>query len=1846
MSAKPSKDFSKPETTIRESSKILSDALAKGDGDKMIDALITYLVASDMISSENAQSFFDKIDEIASAEKNPANRALLNLIEAKLYLDYYFMNDREDLDNRTTVKTDTIPPVELWSGEMLKNKIMQLISLSLSEPEILKSTKITKYPSIILTDNRASALTPTLFDFISYKAIDFLTLSYFHAENRVLPQNVLMTGLSNDAIPPSVLPLNRLAIEISNNWLTFRHEANAPGVIARISWINLFRSLVIMEDINYLEYVTKVSEHYFNQYKSTPYSVELLLDELSISKDDLYSSLKEAVKLFPDYYRIGCVKNMIAEIEHKNLHVEIPERVPKNVPVTFTCNYNNVNDGTIEIYSVPDDYTKDDSYYYPKFAKTPLKLYKSIKINSDNILPFEESKKLEVTFDNYGRYIIIPAIDGEKTEANSYRMVVCTDILMVSSFFEKENDLFTINFRTGLPEEGVEVFFEESKTKIISVTSDSSGLATKNIPQGYKNIHAVKGKDKFSSFYTDAYRHSPSDRLQAYINTDLPLYRPGDEMNFVAVIYDVRNQKTVGDKMLTVCLSDANRQPLDSLDLKTDNFGRLTGSFRIPEDVLTGDFKLDVFTKDYNEGLYATKYFTVSDYKLPTFEVAIDNITINSTPEKTVDIQGSATTYSGFPIANASVNIIVNNSNSFWLWMSQEVEIDVIKVATDENGKFKAVLPADAIASLPFPKGILSFNVNVTSETGETQFATRGISVGKPFSPSGNIPSAICSDMQTVKLHVSFCDINGKPQNLPAKITVKNDSLDLTFDCPSSASGYELSVGNLPSGKYTLTIAPLDADLSDEITEKIIVYSKNDAVSPVDMLIWLPDDNFSVKPEDSSAKVLVFAQNDDTPVLMLSANSLGETTYSWLNLHSGANNIDVPCEAFGKYVVKLFSVRNGQLVTCHINLSKENPAESLEISIENFRDKTVPLSEETLKIRVKDKTGTPRRAALILDMYSKAIDAIQHHNSSIQFYKVNCLQYFRINNNIGYRVYATKTKWNDAAAACPQFSLASLNLYDHSFFMNYGRNRLVYYSVRYGSGPKRSMKSAPMAVEEEATVSYDYATMNDSVMAVAEDADDMGDDEIMESDASSDNNYRPSEIPLAFFSPMLSTNENGELEYSFTLPNANTTWLFAASAFTDNLLSANSLLETVASKPVMVEINAPRFIRVGDRAVMAVAVMNNNDEPQTIKTVIKVEDALTGKLISQLDISDCIDGMRSKPYSFDVEGLADVSAFNVTVLSSAQNYSDGEKIMLPVLSQNQFVTDSYTFYLAPEIHKKTVELPQADNARKVLTFCENPAWEVVSALPGLMYGETDSSFGATASIFSAAIADGIMNRNPQIRDFMQSYLAESSNEGAVLSSLEKNQELKSLLLGQTPWVADAMNDNARISRLALIFDAKNVENSIQKALSQLVKLQNADGGLRWINQYESSSEFATANFLLSMGLLKNLGYLPSDKKLNALIDKTLKYYDNSVAKASSKNKDYINFLYAYIRSMFERKFDSTASQKVYDSTVNYLIKEWKNFDTTSKAMAAITLYRSNYQNVSRQIIESLNEFAVVHEEQGASWPSAERSSLWSLTANSAHAIILQAYSLIDPQSKLVDGVRQWLILNKRVQNWGNSVDTSRCIAAILGAGTDWNNKNGDVTVKIDGKKLDIDKFDKLTGSFTVVLPSEALKVEFSRKNDGPAWGAVLAEYEGKMSDIKAHEIPEISIVKNQIVRRGDINVATDSLMIGDVVEVTLILKTSRDMDYLVITDERPACFEPVIQISRPLYCDGAVFYLENRDNATNMFINRLPKGTYILKYEMVVNNAGAFSSGVASVESYMAPELTAHSAGSVIVSEK
>lgn len=1832
-------DFAYPQQVIKNADAMLDKALKDGDGKRVVNALIQSGLAQTAISPDSLPSVVRRVESVAAVEKDPVTRSLLELLTADIYGAYYSDN-AYDLNKRPALATPG-SDITLWSGKEFRDTVTGLYKAALSREKALQGARLADYESIIAGDKSTELFYPTLFDFASVRAVDGIS-QFNNSSVRVL--SPLFFTTINLSLPNVMSKPSQTAISIADRWV----EANngAPRVAAMLRRYDLLMPYVVNGDDDEEDTASPLTQLYRDN-RSNPYAVEFLLRENAYSmsqqqKTGLYNALKEFVAAHPDYYRINAVKNMLGRLGETAITVVSPSQVARGKEFTVDVTLTNLNSAELVVYRVRKNAFELDASNY-RLIDCDNAPVARIPVTNNSTVPFTDTSTVTCRLDDYGVYLIVSA-DAKRNDKNYYQPVTCSDIALNDVRAVNAMNIYAVDGTTGAPLSGVDITTYEQKrdsiARLRSRLTDAAGMVTVNpgsIRQLY--IQGTKGSDIYGasmSEYMSRYPQ-PDNMVAAFIRTSLAIYHPGDSLDFVAVVYDVaRNKRSLlRDKHVSMILHNANYQPIDTLDLTTDAYGRASGCFKLPVDGLTGNYTLRLVTAE-KDGMYCGQAdVMVSDYKLPTYEVKVDTLTVDSA-DGSVTIIGNAMTYSGFPVQNAVVEASLEGLQRGW-WRQDAVKYHTDTLTTDADGNFRWVLPKSVLAETPFINGRYRADFTVTSASGENRTCQKMFTLADEAYITVNSDWLRAAKDAVVK--VDLLDALGNPADgaLRFKFT-DSEGREYVFDAQCRGGVAKLDLSSLRSATYSLEVTA-DGLKAEPFETDIIIYNVNDSACPVGKGLWSP--SLNVKADGSSRKAeIVFGVASATPNVLMTISG-GESLIDsrWVEARTGMNRVTVTVpDSIADMRVRLVSITDFRSSELMFNVSVENPADKLNVRIEHMRDKLTPLAGETVTVKVTDGSGKGEAAAVILDMYSKALDnlAVQSWRFTPASVYVPQIVY---GNSLSGRVYYS---FSNSFRSLPENSVLApqFNLYDMSWTSNNYRIVSQLYGAAAGVRIRGSRSNAPVMYKmQSAEESSDGMLMETVVTAGADNgvADEVAADTAAPEQPKQEE-YRPAEVPLAFFAPMLSSDAEGTLTYSFTVPNANTTWVLNAMAYNDVLATALDVREVIASKPVMVEPNLPRFLRTGDVADIRVSVMNATDNAATVTTLFEVTDPATGNVISSQTIDSDIEARNSATVRFRIDAPTVEGALIVTVKSSTSNYSDGVRTLLPVLSSSQPVIDATTFYLAPDQKEFTQEIPASAPGSKVtLSFCENPTWEVVSALPGLRSDDASTSIGASAQLFAAAVSRYVMSLNPAIEPALKEWLNAAGDEGELLSMLNRNDDLKQLVLASTPWVQQAQSDEERIARLALLFDSKEIDGSIKAAVSKLEKLNRPGGGWSWTENYDEPSYWATMLILNNFAELRQLGCDPS--QLDGMVKSALGYIDNNIAKDYARYPDADYSFYAYVRSLYLDFPMSTGARKAYDATVQRTLKDWKKAGTAAKAADALLLYRSNYPTVAGQILESLREYATSTPQSGMWWDSVDASNGMSLTRVGQTAFILQAFNTVEPGCAEIDKIRQWLVLNKIVQDWGTSVDAMACVTAILQCGSSWLNRPGDAVVTIDGHKVEADRFDSLTGQIIAAVPDAKGQLKIDRTADGPAWGALVAQSTQVMRDVKAHSIPELSVSKELFVREDAGWAPADKFSVGQVVKVRLVIKAARDMDYVTVVDNRAATFEPVVQTPRPVYCDGIVFYLENRDAATNLFINRLPKGQYVIEYEMNVNNEGEYSSGIATIQSQYAPEMTAHSAG-------
>lgn len=1882
-------DFAYPKTVAANARKQLDAAKKSHDGNRLVRAAIDLSLAKAAVNGDDLPAVITEITQLASEERSPETRALLNSLLAKIYSQIYEA-DRWKYDRRQLPLNNFPGDYNEWSGEMFRLRIKELADKSLADRAALQKAPLGDYRDIVACDGRTSIFYPTLYDFIASQAIGHLT-ELMPTPSCFSPAWLCRAGEFEGMSFTYANPDARNILGIYSELLRFHRDKPAPFILNDINRID-FIARNIADNGTEREYTPdgapipakntpqqrrrELLQELYDSHKGNEYSSEALIaitSEANVSEPDpaLYKQAQKAIAAYPDYFRNCELQGYLNRCAQKSIDITAPDAVVPGDSLRIAVSGHNLTTYKIGVFRVP--YPHNGRYNYSSRSGGIATLVATLDRSCTGTVPYSVNDTLSITFDTPGCYILVPSIDGSAPTIDpkrSYQRIHCSALAIATGSYGQSRQAWVIDPLTGVPvaDATLELVGElNSGTKGESYTTDRDGLVSLkklSFPRhSLWNLYASKGKDTFAP----AQRFYPYDntdtltRSNAEIYTSLAIYHPGDTVEWSAVAYSYKgilNEQArlfPAGKRFTATLRDANYQDKASVEVVTDRWGRMQGQFPLPADGLTGYFSIQLEEKDAKDGANGSARFMVSDYKLPTYELTVTDLLRDNPDKGAVTVKGRAVTYSGFPLGgiNVAVNLGVSERYPWWRMNNAGTPVYSTETTTGEDGYFEVTFPAALLAESPGRYKIFTAQFTSTSSTGENCQTSARFSTGASYiieSATGN--GADIDLSQPFNPGVRVVDLMGKP--------VKERVRYLILDGETIVSQGHLSdngtadCSDVPSGVYTVRFMLDSIALAAPVSVgDVAFYRPTDKTAPRNVPLWCPVTRYATP--DGHASILYGSTGDYVQYTVWNDSTI--LSQGWLNKPAGMHRFDIPLPKGADAAVVTLSAMHGyRSASVDVDIRRDSSIRKLTLSAESFRDKITPGAEESWTFRVTDRTGAGVEAAMMLDMYCKALDAISPMPEWGRFARYRGATRFGINVPAVSTININKRLAMPRIRDCEQIISPQFETWGRGFLSEGMRGLVLCESAIATTDEMAPAAGAKLMVRGAAPVYMNKAAQHrdEAKVEEAEEVENLSAVSDSDNGAESGNgqgettdktpfSYRPAEQPLAFFRPMLSTDREGRMTFSFTAPNANTTWRLCAMAFTDDVASATFSRDVLSNKPVMVQPNMPRFLRSGDKAVIMASVMNNTDSTQVVTTDVEIFDPATGAIITSSTQTGRIAPRQSETVTTEVEAPFDAPLLGYRVKSRTATFADGEQTAIAVLPSSQPVVETTPFYIAPDSVSYSVKLPKMpSDARVTLQFCENPAWYCVTALPGLRNGSMRTSSDASASIFSAAVAEGILRDNPSIARALRQWSESDKSDSTLVSMLERNQDLKIVLLNATPWVMDARSDTERMERLALLFDKKEIQSAYSKAIALLSTLQRSNGGWAWIDESGEPSQWATMSVLDSMGRLRQLGYLPSDSRLSSMITDAVLWLDKETAAQYRKYPKADYTAYVAIRDYFKDIKQSSAAARVTASTVQRIIADWKRYDVADKATAALILNDNGYHTTATRLLASLREYSVYTPATGRHWPSLGTSGVPNVAAT---ALILDAFNSVEPGCRDIDQIRQWLILQKEAQNWGNSVATSDAIASILGSGTKWTVPAAGVEIKVNDTLVPQTTTDRQLGylrtSISALSPSDAM-LSISKTPAGPAWGAVYCQYRGEMKDIEPQSCEAVSVEKRFYVQRGDQWEEAETFTVGDRVRVDLVIKSTRDMDYVAIIDNRGACFEPVEQLPRPIFAEGIYFYRENRDSATDMFVTHMPKGTYLLSYELFANNSGRFSSGVASLQSQYAPAMSAHSSGRIV----
>lgn len=768
----------------------------------------------------------------------------------------------------------------------------------------------------------------------------------------------------------------------------------------------------------------------------------------------------------------------------------------------------------------------------------------------------------------------------------------------------------------------------------------------------------------------------------------------------------------------------------------------------------------------------------------------------------------------------------------------------------------------------------------------------------------------------------------------------------------------------------------------------------------------------------------------------------------------------------------------------------------------------------------------------------------------------------------------------------------------------------------------------------------------------------------------------------AFFYPHLVTDEKGNISFTFTMPESLTQWRMMVLAHSNSLESGYAEKNLITGLPLMVQMNAPRFFREGDQLEIPVKISNTTDSAFSGSLQLELIDAQTTHAVDGWfqnvfpSQHFTVEAQQNSVVHFPVQIPVNFnSALKIRVKAVSQNgqYSDGEEKIFPVMMNRTLVTEALPFTLrdANELHLEYNRLSASVNSSTLkhhsltVEYTSNPVWYAIQALPYLMEYPYECSEQIFSRYYANTLASFIVHKTPGIRKVFEQW--QQLDTSALMSNLLKNQELKSALLEETPWVLEARDESTQKKNIALLFNLIRLAAEQENTLQKLAGLQNGNGSFSWFAN-GPENPWITQHILTGLGRLQKLQSPDSlHPAIKTITDKGLPYLNGELVKAYQRaNRDKksaaanqltpLIIHHLYMRSLYPNAPSEAAVHKAVQYFMKQEKKYWNSQSLYMKAMIALTLHPSDAKT-SRSILRSLKENAIYHKELGMYWKELQRGGYyWHEAPVETMSMVLTAFRDISPTDKHINDLSLWLLRNKQTTHWKTTKATTDAVYALLLANTQIQSEPAQVRVQMGNTTLRAAPEDAEagTGYFKSIIEGKEVdasmaQIHISRENSRPEdilFGGVYWQYFENLDQITSSTTSPLLLKRNYFVEhqtnKGPVLTPIEDgalVPVGSKIVVRVIVQSDRDMEYIHLKDMRVSGMEPVNVLSGYKYSHNLGYYESTKDLASHFFIDYLPKGTYVFEYALFATHAGDFSTGISSIQSMYAPEFNSHSEG-------
>ena len=1852
-----------PKTALQHSQAIYAKASAENNTGQMLKAALVTLQLNGTISPDSGDVYLARFDSMAKREERPVVKAMMNLALARLHADRQRYDDPAEGDMALACYAAATVDLSIFEGHKTS--------------EFIPAT-------IIKNDSRYFG--HDLLAFVCREAVPGLA-------------NVNYSSTAADSVAAMRRNLSHRFIE------HYRSAGNGNAVVlATVDSLEREGALFITHEGQTDSSSYKVARQLIEQYDGNTCAVEAYiyacqwLRNKTKGRKECLELARLGAKKYASNKRSNDLRNIELDITRPRCTANMPDRLPyEGKSVNVKISGVNVQKARLAFYRLPynartlpfpnNDYKK----LRKKVSKPEFIITKTLNRKNE----YDEIRdSATVLFNKKGLFLL--ELTTDKKTSPDFCIVHVSNLKTISlSMPGKNNRFVVVDARNGYPVPGAKIGeyrYIKDKNKLVATytANDKGEVVVANLegwsgrsfyPYTADDVYAARAEYQAPIDYK---ANSPAARQEARLYTDRAIYRPGQKVHVGGIVYNREGDSfnTLYDQKITLKLLDANAKEIATKEVTSDEYGAFGADFSLPQSCLPGRFRISA------KG-FADTGFSVEEYKRPTFEVEISKPDVAYNIGDTISAKGTALTYTGIGVAGARVTYEVNCNMRPWI-VSRNAANAIFRdtTTTDDKGNFTIRIPlTPAEQNGPAFRNIAHYfkaNVTVTSPDGESQNATSRITVGKePAVLACDLPGLV-QKSNVPRVTFSLDNASGTPLDGKGEYIIykgKEKVASATFEANKAVEIPALR--QLPSGKYLIEAeVPGVTDSSSALRFNFMIFSLDDKRPADSTEIWTYATS-DVLPRDSDVTVQIGTSMHDVVGFydVIGNGKLLESRQ--IPMSDTIINLKYRYkEEYGDGVAITFGfMRDGVLYSNVRQLRKPEPDKRLRFKWTTFRNRLQPGKKEEWSLSVYEPDGSPAKASAIAALYDASLDkfAKNYWNASLGFYRIvpvgNWLT--RISSS-GLNSELWRSYYNSYSLSFDEF--------DDKLFT-------PYYSMpkAYSTRSNVEVKSLRSSIKFNNKVTMASA-MEDLNLAADESSAVIGAKRlsgISVADVGGSAEYGEEAIPevkvrenfaeTAFFMPTLRTDDNGHIAIAFTVPESMTKWNFKLLAHTKDMNIGLLDTTTVVAKDFMVQPNMPRYLRKGDKAVVSATVRNVTANVLSGTAYLVLQDAATEAVIEKLSEKFSVSGNAQAVVRFKFNAPEDCPLLICKVMADAGTFADGEQHYLPVLTDETeniqalpfTITGkgSHTIDLAPLLSGNS---RNARNNRLTIEYTANPLWYAVQALPDIAEPKEKDAVSIASSFYATTLEQTIARLSPALAKAAEQWATEQSEDTLVENALLRNEDLKNIVFNEMPWVAEGNSEGSRRRKLASAFDYGASSARARNLLERLTLLQQNDGGWSWFPGMQSNY-YITGRVL---DMLVRLEEITGDKAAANVVAKGISYLDKDVAeriermkglgsgtpKIDIDNSDLLTYLDILRRSNCELSATARANRRYL---IGKLAKEPVLSNMYNKALSAVILMEAGHKDEARTALQSLMEHTVSKPGMGRYFDTDRATLTWESYKIPTQVAAIEAVRLITPDDTgTLQQMLTWLIQAKRTQSWSNERNTVDAVYALLLQADSTSGmfhfdttlpesarltfKNGNTSDIVENGAQAAGTLGYIRRDYGLdTIKAKPVSVTIEKNDDGISWGGVYYRSLVPATEVKSGK-GELTVERTYLVAKDGKYVPmskSDTPKTGDRIRVDYTITAARDFDFVSLQDARPACLEPVKQMSGYTWNDGEAYYYAAGDTKQGFFFERMSKGEHKFSCDYIVDRAGKYLVGTASVQCLYSPEFAGTSKGFMITTE-